>query len=594
MAFKGVVSGVFAGVAVVGLALLGEVFFGAWRSEPGTAEGTVSAALPSGSSTDASDAGTGGAGTEAGSTASGGSVTDSATDMASGTSPDAAADGQQGGSQTADAAGDLGAEQPDAGAVQDADGGAVVTAETEPVEQGAQSPSVADTGAADLDTTDTAATDTDTTDTAATDTAATDTGASDTSVATDTDSAAAPTDTTDTAEATPDAAGDTPTSTAPGQAPGIDVVRVEPDGSGLIAGQAQPDMPVDVLIDGEVVATEIAGPDGKFVVFLDLPPSDLPRVLTLRTGTEEMALSSNDQVILGPTVMAAAPEATGATSTGAASTGAAQEGTAGDAPVTTAATSTDPSGSAVPADATGGNTTAAGTADATTTAGVASTSSPATAGAEAVAAAAADGDGTTVPEQSAATSEAGAGAGGDADAASAQMAAVSPTVLLQSDDGVTVLQSSAPRQSDTVAIDAISYSDLGDVQLSGRGVTGQLVRIYLNGAPVSESRIGQDGIWRTALPEVDTGVYNLRIDSLGADGKVASRVETPFKREAPELAALASQSQVTVQPGFTLWAIATRKYGDGLLYVKVFEANKGLIRDPDLIYPGQVFELPEQ
>lgn len=50
---------------------------------------------------------------------------------------------------------------------------------------------------------------------------------------------------------------------------------------------------------------------------------------------------------------------------------------------------------------------------------------------------------------------------------------------------------------------------------------------------------------------------------------------------------------VTVQPGFTLWAIAQGQYGDGILYVQVFDANRDRIRDPDLIYPGQVFTLPE-
>lgn len=49
---------------------------------------------------------------------------------------------------------------------------------------------------------------------------------------------------------------------------------------------------------------------------------------------------------------------------------------------------------------------------------------------------------------------------------------------------------------------------------------------------------------------------------------------------------------VTVQPGFTLWGIAEQSFGDGVLYVQVFEANKDKIRDPDLIYPGQVFTLP--
>ena len=52
-------------------------------------------------------------------------------------------------------------------------------------------------------------------------------------------------------------------------------------------------------------------------------------------------------------------------------------------------------------------------------------------------------------------------------------------------------------------------------------------------------------------------------------------------------------TQVTVQPGNTLWAIARESYGDGVLYVRVFEANRALIRDPDLIYPGQVFTVPQ-
>ena len=91
-------------------------------------------------------------------------------------------------------------------------------------------------------------------------------------------------------------------------------------------------------------------------------------------------------------------------------------------------------------------------------------------------------------------------------------------------------------------------------------------------------------------------------------GKVTSRVETPFKREEPSmLAALDPQSGtqtnaasrqnisvVTVQPGNTLWGIAKRNYGSGIMYVRVFNANRDRIRNPDLIYPGQVFSVPSQ
>ncbi len=50
---------------------------------------------------------------------------------------------------------------------------------------------------------------------------------------------------------------------------------------------------------------------------------------------------------------------------------------------------------------------------------------------------------------------------------------------------------------------------------------------------------------------------------------------------------------ITVQPGFTLWGIAQAQMGDGVMYVQVFEANRDKIKDPDLIYPGQVFAVPE-
>ena len=51
---------------------------------------------------------------------------------------------------------------------------------------------------------------------------------------------------------------------------------------------------------------------------------------------------------------------------------------------------------------------------------------------------------------------------------------------------------------------------------------------------------------------------------------------------------------ITVQPGYTLWGIARASLGDGILYVQVYNANKDKIKNPDLIYPGQVFTLPVQ
>ena len=47
-----------------------------------------------------------------------------------------------------------------------------------------------------------------------------------------------------------------------------------------------------------------------------------------------------------------------------------------------------------------------------------------------------------------------------------------------------------------------------------------------------------------------------------------------------------------MQPGHNLWTLAREHYGSGVLYTQIFTANRDLIRDPDLIYPGQIFAMP--
>lgn len=71
-----------------------------------------------------------------------------------------------------------------------------------------------------------------------------------------------------------------------------------------------------------------------------------------------------------------------------------------------------------------------------------------------------------------------------------------------------------------------------------------------------------------------------------------ARIELPFVRAKP-FSGLPDQTLVIIQPGNNLWRIASRVYGDGLRYTDIFQANADQIRNPDLIYPGQVFGLPK-
>ncbi len=49
-----------------------------------------------------------------------------------------------------------------------------------------------------------------------------------------------------------------------------------------------------------------------------------------------------------------------------------------------------------------------------------------------------------------------------------------------------------------------------------------------------------------------------------------------------------------VQRGDTLSAIAKEHYGDPMKYPVIFEANRPMLKDPDLIYPGQVLRIPAE
>ncbi len=173
-------------------------------------------------------------------------------------------------------------------------------------------------------------------------------------------------------------------------------------------------------------------------------------------------------------------------------------------------------------------------------------------------------------------------------------------IVLQSDGQEVSLVQGGSTDGVALSIDTVSYSSAGDVQIAGRADSGAALRVYLNNTLVAEVTGGGDGTWRADVANVAAGAYDLRVDQLAADGTVIARSETRFIREAAaEIADAAGGAQnairvVTVERGFTLWGIAENMLGSGFDYVQIFNANRDQIRDPDLIYPGQVFTIPAQ
>ncbi len=65
-----------------------------------------------------------------------------------------------------------------------------------------------------------------------------------------------------------------------------------------------------------------------------------------------------------------------------------------------------------------------------------------------------------------------------------------------------------------------------------------------------------------------------------------------IKVVAPPAGAAAAAKTYTVKAGDTLGAIAKAQLGDAGAYMKIFNANKDLLTDPDKIKPGQVLKIP--
>jgi len=215
-----------------------------------------------------------------------------------------------------------------------------------------------------------------------------------------------------------------------------------------------------------------------------------------------------------------------------------------------------------------------------------------------------------------------------------------PVVALMTPDQPTVVlsQRAAPKpMAGAVVVEAVEIEPGGKFHASGRARPGAAVRLYLNDAFVASATAGADGRFAVTINEgVARGNYRVRLDEVElGSGAVRARAEVPFnvpdavatasvpaqgtasKRgdgaaaaQQPKLAAAGatvlpdagSPSTVvvpkivttTVSRGDNLWLLSRQAYGAGTRYAVIYKANRAQIRNPDLIYPGQVLVLPAQ
>lgn len=374
--------------------------------------------------------------------------------------------------------------------------------------------------------------------------------------------------------------------------PGFDVARIAPDGEATVAGVAAPGAAVAMLVDGVEVARAQADAQGKFAALFDLPPSAAPRLLSLAaTGADGVA-------VVGTETVAVAPVAGGAVAGVAVAAG---TDTVLQAPV---AVLVAPEGVKVLQAA------ADVTAELARNVSV-DTISYAPDGAVMLGGRAGDGAGLRIYLDGTAIADVVAGPDGAWAATLRDVAAGIYTLRVDqlAADGTVSARFETPFKRETLQALAAAAAPVAEPAPSGDpasvadGASGVVADQAppLAAASSETTKAVADGTQLAAGEVAAVGNATASnppavADAATADASAAVPEAAPADVVAPQSEPMAvaksAPVSVTVQPGYTLWGIAQQNFGDGVLYVQVFEANKDKIKDPDLIYPGQVFTIP--
>jgi nucleoid-associated protein YgaU len=326
------------------------------------------------------------------------------------------------------------------------------------------------------------------------------------------------------------------------QPPSFDLVRVERDGSIVVAGKASPNARVEVVNGALVIGYTIGGPDGDFVIVADGPLKPGAYQLKLRSTMPEGAVTTSHKV-----AVVVIPETEG----GQVLVLIEQPGKPSELVTVPEAASSKP---------------------------------PAVAG-----------------KVNAAISPASFGP---------------PTVAR-----VGNLE---------VMIEAVEI-DGRKIFLAGVANPHRRVRAYINDVLLGDTVASPAGRFLIeAERDVSAGNHIIRVEVLGPDDvEVIAGATVPFERELGEAVAAVAptvlnatvpapvpqdttmqkgraamsgklapklqsvENAVIIRRGDTLWRISHRVYGRGVRYSTIYLANRAQISDPNLIRPGQVFNVPE-
>ena len=140
-----------------------------------------------------------------------------------------------------------------------------------------------------------------------------------------------------------------------------------------------------------------------------------------------------------------------------------------------------------------------------------------------------------------------------------------------------------------LALDIVEHHANGRLRVKGRSLPDSEIKFLLSEKLVGKTNSDANGNWEFNLGQIKFNNYDLQIESIYKNNVISLKTEILNGNINDKLF---YEKKFIVEEGNSLWRIARKTLGGGILYAEIYKNNKKIIKDPDLIFPGQVFNIP--
>ena len=140
-----------------------------------------------------------------------------------------------------------------------------------------------------------------------------------------------------------------------------------------------------------------------------------------------------------------------------------------------------------------------------------------------------------------------------------------------------------------LSLDIAEYLDEDSLMLTGRTKPNAKVKLFFSDNFMKDSISDNRGVWKIELKNFEFTDNNLIVTTEIEGQKIKLKTKIFEKKIDPNFI---FEKEVIVKNGNSLWRIARKTLGGGVYYSEIYKSNMKEIENPDLIFPGQVFNIP--